>query len=136
MRMILVSHGTAPPDRAAAWGCVRFSLSESHPSNGRVTKQHVVKIPSPRHGSTDGPEVCCAISQVSSLLGGCWNKPEQLPQLILTAGKDAPSFELKNKEMKEGRILYLLVLARRQPSLLSPSRLLHLVTRCFNCLTR
>lgn len=29
-------------------------------------KQHLVKIPSPRLGSTNGPEVCHAISQVSA----------------------------------------------------------------------
>lgn len=36
--MALVSCGTAPVDPAVAQGCMRFSLSESSPSNGTVTK--------------------------------------------------------------------------------------------------
>lgn len=35
--MTFVSHGTAPVDPAVALGCM-FSLSESNPSNGAVTK--------------------------------------------------------------------------------------------------
>lgn len=137
----MVSHGTAPVDPYFTQGCTRPGLSESNPSITKALymKQHLAKIPTPRVSNTErGQKSVVPLTKWALLLGGWLNKPKQLPPLVLTAGREAPSSEYKTEHTKKRPCYFLACGYLPRGTCHSPvlfttaSRLLQLITCCFS----
>lgn len=102
-------------------------------------KQHLAKIPTPRVSNTDrGQKSVVPLTKWALLLGGWLNKPKQLPPLVLTAGREAPSSEYKTEHTKKRPCYFLACGYLPRGTCHSPvlfttaSRLLQLITCCFS----